>query len=306
MKIVLLCATARGLACCKHFFKKYPNAEFLVFSFREEAWEPPFFEDISTLCAISGARFIEAKKVDSEKNLATVAEFRPDFGFGISWRYMISESFYDSFPNGFFIFHDSLLPRYRGFAPTVWAMINGESEVGATLFRIGALVDEGPIVGQKKVLVEKNDYISDVIAKVTNCYLELIESHVEEIAQGTVMETEQDHSQASYCCKWLPTDAVIDWAQPAFKIVNLIKATSYPYPGARTTLNGKPLIVWKASLGKAPNYVGRIPGRVIALSEGGVEVLAGEGSVLIDSASFVDEVPAPAISSIRRISDTLI
>ena len=33
--------------------------------------------------------------------------------------------------------HDALLPAYAGFAPLIWALINGEEEVGVTANWIG-------------------------------------------------------------------------------------------------------------------------------------------------------------------------
>ncbi len=44
---------------------------------------------------------------------------------------------------GAFNMHGSLLPRYRGRAPTNWAVLNGETETGATLHEMVAQPDAG-------------------------------------------------------------------------------------------------------------------------------------------------------------------
>ena len=52
---------------------------------------------------------------------------------------------------GAFVFHDSLLPEYRGFAPTVWAIVNGRDHTGATLCHMADEVDSGDIVDQERI-----------------------------------------------------------------------------------------------------------------------------------------------------------
>ena len=55
--------------------------------------------------------------------------------------------------------HASLLPKYSGGAPLVWAIINGEEKTGITLFQMDGGVDSGPIVGQKEVSIGKQETI---------------------------------------------------------------------------------------------------------------------------------------------------
>ena len=44
------------------------------------------------------------------------------------------------------IFHDSLLPKYRGFAPLVNSLINQEKEIGVTAIKASQNYDEGDTV----------------------------------------------------------------------------------------------------------------------------------------------------------------
>src|SRR3990172_4050960 len=48
-------------------------------------------------------------------------------------------------------FHGSLLPKYRGRTPHVWAIINNESETGVTAHVIDEECDSGAILAQKKI-----------------------------------------------------------------------------------------------------------------------------------------------------------
>lgn len=50
MRIALLCATRRGYLVLERLIQLLADfSELIVFSFREEAWEPPFLEDIRAL-----------------------------------------------------------------------------------------------------------------------------------------------------------------------------------------------------------------------------------------------------------------
>ena len=58
---------------------------------------------------------------------------------------------------GSICFHPSLLPKYRGASALNWALINGESFTGLTLFWVDQGIDTGPILLQKEVKVEPDD-----------------------------------------------------------------------------------------------------------------------------------------------------
>ena len=53
--------------------------------------------------------------------------------------------------------HASYLPHYRGAAPINWVIINGEKETGITIFFLNKRIDEGDVIMQKKVKINKNE-----------------------------------------------------------------------------------------------------------------------------------------------------
>src|SRR5262249_44273378 len=147
---------------------------------------------------------------------------------------------------GAYVFHDSLLPRYRGFSPTVWAMINGESETGATLFAVSEEVDYGDIIAQSRVSINSDETIAEVMERVTDAYLLLLEQNLPRLMSGNVPRTPQDHLRATYTSKRVPEDNRIMWNSPTDVIHNLIRAVTRPYTGAYTYLDDMKLIVWSA------------------------------------------------------------
>src|SRR5690606_18388029 len=115
---------------------------------------------------------------------------------------------------GAFVFHDSLLPAYRGFSPTVWAIINGEDNTGVTLFHMADDVDSGDIVAQQRVSIAPDETIADVLENVTQAYLSVLESYLPALMDGSAPRIPQEHEAATYTCKRLPEDNAIDWHAP--------------------------------------------------------------------------------------------
>lgn len=286
MHIVLLCATNRGYLFFDKLTSLIPDGKFTVISFRETQWEPPYFDRICSLVKERGGNFIEARAVNSEKLKSFWEHESIDIMFLVNWRYLIRSNIYKKPRLGTYVFHDSLLPKYRGFSPTVWAIINGEDHTGVTLFQIADDVDFGDIVDQKKTPIGKDDTIAQVMERVTQDYLGILESNLKNLLSGSVSKIAQDHSFATFTCRRLPEDNVVDWKLPTIDIYNLIRAVSKPYPGAYTYLDGKKLFLWKAQLlNEVKNYVGIIPGRVL-------QVIPGKGTVVqtIDGHILLTEV----------------
>lgn len=307
MRVAVLCATRRGYRVLEHLIALLPDAELVVFSFREEAHEPPFMNEIRTLAESSGAQFFEARNVGAARWREFWETTPVDLMLVVGWRYLIPAEVYEHIPLGCYVFHDSMLPVYRGFAPTVWAILNGEDQTGVTLFAIGPSVDDGDIIDQKPIAIGPDDAVADVMERVTLAALEILETALPSLISGTAARTPQEHERATYTCKRLPSDNVIDWSADTMAIYNLIRAVTRPYPGAFTHLDGRKLIVWGARrLDVVPKYVGRIPGRVVDIRRGeGVVVLTGDGALLLTTIQIEGDSPARADEVIDSLATTL-
>ncbi|MBL8146684.1 MAG: methionyl-tRNA formyltransferase-like protein [Anaerolineae bacterium] len=305
--IAVLCATQRGVRFVERLAELAPGAALTVFSFREEAHEPPFLDDLKSLTEACGGRFYEARQVGAAKWEGFWRDTPPDLLFMVSWRYLVPRAVYQQARLGAFALHDSLLPAYRGFAPTVWAIINGEEHTGVTLFEVAEGVDTGPIVAQRGVPIYPDDTIADVLSRVTESYLDVLEEQLPALLAGNAPRTVQDVREATFTCRRLPEDNRIDWSRPAAEIYNLIRAVTAPYPGAFTTFSGRRLSVWTAQplAGYSP-YVGRVPGRVVEVRSGeGSVVLTGDGALLLTNVQFEGEPRRNASEVLTSLSHTL-
>ena len=114
-------------------------------------------------------------------------------------------------------YHPSLLPRHRGGSAINWAVINGETRTGLTIFWPDKGIDTGPILLRKEVDILPDDTVGSLyFKKLFPLGIEAIKESVELIRQGKAPRTPQDESRATY--EGLCTQATIDWNQPVLKI----------------------------------------------------------------------------------------
>jgi len=304
-EIIVFCATQRGLAALERIGRIADGHKIVVVSYPEFPGEPKYLEAIEACCHRSGFQFRLNAEVKAHgwdrlgtNGIRTI--------IAISWRYLIPESFYSRAERGAYVFHDSMLPKYRGFSPTVWALINGEPDTGMTLFRMVNAVDAGEIVGQKSIAIEDKDDIGTLRSKGTVALLGLLDRHLDEILSGRVTSIPQDEAMATYTCKWLPEDARIDWAMPSKSIHNLIRGTTRPYTGAYCRMGERRLSVWRSALILTPpEFVGRVPGRVVEVGDGWVNILTGDSTLRLIDVSVGDGEVKPASQILDSLSVTL-
>jgi methionyl-tRNA formyltransferase len=219
--------------------------------------------------------------IESDKILRLSA----DVAFVCGWRTIIPQAVYKQIPLGCLTAHDSLLPKYRGFAPLNWAIINGEKQSGVTLFKIqDGPVDSGDICGQKKVAIGPAQTAAEVYPHIIEATLDLYRDFLKDLRAGKIMWRRQNEKLATYACKRTPKDGQIDWNKSAGEIFNLIRALSPPYPCAWTYYQGKKVCIGKATLPlRQLMYAGNIAGRVAAVLLEGVLVLCGRGQIIINT-----------------------
>jgi methionyl-tRNA formyltransferase len=144
-----------------------------------------------------------------------------------------------------FNIHGSLLPKYRGRTPHVWAIINNESFTGITAHIIDVGCDTGDIIEQVEIEIERNDTGATVLKKYESHYLPLVLKVLNKITNDKLRVIPQDNSKSTYFGKRTADDGLINWSWQRERIYNWVRAQSFPYPGAFTFyLNQKIIIDW--------------------------------------------------------------
>jgi methionyl-tRNA formyltransferase len=173
--------------------------------------------------------------------------------------------------------HFSLLPAFRGAAPVAWALAQGATATGVTIMQMDPGLDTGPVLDQVAEPVRDDDDTGTLEARLAVAGAELAVSVLDRLEAGTIRPRPQDDAASSYAPKVKPEDARIDWAGDGTAIANRVRAFR-PRPGAWTTLDGRRLKVWKATV--LPGRSEAAPGTFSA-GAGGAMVVATGGADLV-------------------------
>jgi len=238
----------------------------------------------SVLCDFQG--FCEAEELNLHicKNRRdfrkTIFSWKPDLCIVAGWYWLIKKRVLDFVPEGFIGIHYSSLPKYRGGAPVVWQMINGEKAIGASVFYLDEGTDSGDLLGTWLVENKATDYVSDILEKLEARSLHWFDKNYLMLLEGKAKATPQDNleTEPTYCTQRLPRDGEIDWGQSAKEIRDFIRAQSTPYPGAFTHFKDKKLLVWGANPVDLTLY--GIPGQVAKITKHGVWIVCGDSRAI--------------------------
>ena len=188
----------------------------------------------------------------------------------IGWRWLIALDV------PLVVFHDSILPQYRGFNPLVSALINGDSRVGVTALMGTDEFDKGDIIGQRTIAIQYPIKIATAIDRLAKEYALLLEEVIS-ASDGTLSGTPQNESEASFSLWRDDEDYQIDWQQDAQTIKRMIDAVGFPYKGAATRMDGTLVRIFDADCLEEVNIVNRAPGKVLFKHADGLVIVCGSG-----------------------------
>ncbi len=190
--------------------------------------------------------------------------------------------------------HPSLLPRYRGAAPIQRALMAGEEVTGVSVVLVTEEVDAGPILAQRRVRIGSAETAGELAERLSQLGAELLLEVLDGLEAGRIQPQPQDDRQACPAPRIRPQDEVIDWREPARRVVDRVRALN-PEPGAHTFWKGRRLKVWRAAVASGHGEPGMVlvasprAGLVVAAGDGAVEILSlqPEGRRAMDAQEFL-------------------
>lgn len=210
------------------------------------------------------------------KSRIPIVDFQ--FALAVGWRWMIHDIPY----NKLVIFHDSLLPKYRGFAPLVCALLNREPLIGVSAIFGAERYDTGPILEQRALEVVYPTTIAAEIDKIACLYRDIAISVMTKLSSDPLLQgARQAESAASYSLWRNDEDYRITWSQKSSEIEHFIDCVGFPYLGASTVANGQVIRVLKVKSLEDIKIENRTPGKVVFLDQGQPVVVCGAGLVKI-------------------------
>jgi methionyl-tRNA formyltransferase len=139
-------------------------------------------------------------------------------------------------------------------------------------------LDAGPMLADVRRPIGRNDTSDEVERDLAKLGADLLAATLDRIAAGSILETPQDDSQATYAHRLTREDGLIDWDWPAERVHNLVRGL-HPWPHAYSYLDGERLIIRRSMVGagSAPP----LPGTILSAHGGDLHVAAGEGILQI-------------------------
>lgn len=231
--LILLCSGNLGETALKHIHRRRN----LQFVFTDKA-----SSSIIRYCSENYIAFY-AGNPRSEAAKKIIADLKCNVILSVNYLFIIEADLLAAACDYAINFHGSLLPKYRGRTPHVWAIINGEKETGVTAHLMINNVDTGAIVQQMIVPIEYTDTGFSILNKFSKIYPSLIDAVLNDIEEKKIQLKEQEHSKATYFGKRTAEDGKINWNWQKERIRNWVRAQSAPYPGAFSFYEHEKLII---------------------------------------------------------------
>jgi methionyl-tRNA formyltransferase len=227
-----------------------------------------------------------------EGTIDRLVAYKPDYILIYSYGQILPQTVIDIPSRDCLAIHPSLLPRHRGAAPVVSAILSGDEFTGTTLMRVALKVDSGDILGQVQIPITDYDTTGILTGKLALVSVQMVLDVLPRLVKSEIVPRQQDHSISSYFGQMSKQDGEIDWKMPAVDIWRRVRAYN-PWPGCYTRWNGKQLKILKAE----PVIVKEDtpPGKVVKLSNKHVlGIGTGDGVLAVSEVQLEGKKAVPA------------
>ena len=272
MKILIYSLGEKGYCVVKALFESTGEHELVCVIGQDCGVEEDYSSELSGFCSLNKIKYYKREDFTLECSVY-------DLVLAVGWRWMIKGVPEEKL----IVFHDSLLPKYRGFAPLVTALINKEKVTGVTALFGAKDYDTGNIILQKTMDINYPTKIEVEINNISKIYAEMA---VELVVKcngnvGNIQGYLQDEAKASYSL-WLDEeDYRINWSGDAKDVEHFISCVGFPYRGATAVLNGERVRITKGIARADVKIENRTPGKVITLESGLPVVVCGTGLIAL-------------------------
>jgi methionyl-tRNA formyltransferase len=189
------------------------------------------------------------------KNQQKIIQKKPALGILAAYGQIIPPQIITLFPKGIINIHPSLLPQYRGPAPVVQAILDGQKTTGVTIFLLDEKIDHGPIIAQEKIIIDPKDTQKSLTKKLFLLGAQLLEKVLPDFLAGSIKTQPQNHQQATFTKLLSRKDGYIKINQLKKAFFGNKKLTSqidrkirafYPWPGTYTKKNNQRIKIIQA------------------------------------------------------------
>ena len=195
---------------------------------------------VARMALASGKALYQPATLRTAEALDRLAGWRPDIFVIVAFGQILHQPVLDLPLHGCINVHASLLPRWRGAAPTQAAIMAGETETGVTIMQMDAGVDTGPILARQASAIEVDDTGVTLSLRLAEIGAQLLVEVLPAYLAGDLDPMPQPERGVTYAPQLSKADGEIDWALPAERIDRQVRACA-PWPGTFTRWCGQTL-----------------------------------------------------------------
>ncbi|MEN0083954.1 MAG: methionyl-tRNA formyltransferase [Leifsonia sp.] len=183
-----------------------------------------------------GLPVIKANRLREEVT-ERIAELQPDLGVVVAYGGLVREPLLSLPRLGWVNLHFSLLPRWRGAAPVQHAVIAGDAETGAAVFRLVPELDAGDVYAELRRPIGPDETAGELLDALAVEGAALLADTTDALAAGTAVAVPQQ-GEITLAQKLSLDDARLDLTQPAERVYARLRGVT-PEPGAFALLGGE-------------------------------------------------------------------
>jgi methionyl-tRNA formyltransferase len=233
MKIVYLGSGQFGIECLNALNSSSHSLQFIVTQPPNPAGRgrKPNPTPAARWANTNSIPFVETGNANTPEMIEKISDYEPDLIVVIAFGQKVGNELINLPPKSAINVHASLLPKYRGAAPINWTIINGETETGISIITLAEKMDAGCVLGQSKTDIASDETAGELHDRLAKIAAPLLLKTIDQIADGSVVYTEQDHSKATLAPKLKKSDGFIDFNESAELLERKIRGF-WPWPGA--------------------------------------------------------------------------
>lgn len=179
--------------------------------------------------------------------------------------------------------HGSLLPKYRGAAPIVWAIFHGDSVTGVSIIQMTSGLDAGGVIVRRELLIGPDETAADIEPTLAELGADAALEAIQLLNEGKSHVIPQDAALVTKAPRVRKEDGLIQWERSAQQIHNQVRAMQ-PWPIAYTfwlRSAGEPLRLQVLRTRIDSASAAAEPGTITSLERDRISVATGNGTLAI-------------------------
>ncbi len=241
--------------------------------------QKPHASPVKQLALEHGLEVHQPEKVRGEEHRPLFERFQADFIVVVAYGQILPKWLLSTARIAPVNVHGSLLPKYRGAAPVIWALLNGDRVTGITTMLMEERLDAGPILMKREIEVPESLTAGELAQQLSIFGAEMLVPTLEGLNDHTISPQTQDDTQSTLAPRVVKQQAEIQWDRPARELHNCIRAFN-PWPLAYTDYRGKRMQLLRSRVSGPAAQPDVRPGSYVGSTEKGIIVQCGENSTL--------------------------